>query len=412
MRVCIHGDPATAEIQQLEAKLRERWKALSLPPDKLELDHWAPGQSPGGASAADVHVRFGSDPSDGQALRDAADGGCPVFAVVANAPAAGGLPEPLCRLNAFLQDRYGRSWCAALVDEIFTRVVLPRRVPQVFISYRRVDSEAVAKQLHAEFTRLGFLVFLDTVSVPVAEDFQRELMWRLNDTDLVLLLASPRLDGSDWVRQEVEFAKSAGVGMMIVRWPDPCFSNNSSGKPRLPNIGAVVDSGAVYPLQLADLQLDPTLPDERSQAPFAGEDPAEHSLTPGAIGGVVEKALDLRARALHERRLDLLGYVYRREHKAGHDPQYGSVPGDLRVRRGDEEHLIRVFPFRPEPVMLHGTAQAVAVAGEEAQSASAIYRENYPYDARVQAVQWLAEREGFSVEPFSGSTTTNKGGQT
>lgn len=396
MLVRIYGAAEDSDVEELVGALRKGWEALRLPSDSLELQYWAPGLA-AKHGRPDIHVHFRSTGADAE-LRRAVDEGSTIIAVLPDAPSAkSSLPPPLAKLNAFLRDRYGSYWCEALVDEILTRAILPRRTPQAFISYRRDDSEHVAAQLHAELTRLGFLTFLDTVSIGVAEDFQHELMWRLNDTDLVILLASPRLGGSSWVRQEVEFARTAGVGMLVVVWPDECFELDAKDKPKRPFIGQLIDPHSSPLLTREDLGIDPRLAAVDVHAMFTGAHKAPHSLSSTALDQLVAAALELRARALHERRLDLLSLVYRREKKRGNSPQHAALPGDLRVDRDGHPHLIRVFPFRPEPTMLHGTA----TMPKEGESSSAVYRENYPHDDRVSAMKWLAERDGFTLSPFT-----------
>ena len=51
------------------------------------------------------------------------------------------------------------------------------------------------------------------------DDFQRDLMSWLNDSDFVLLLASPRLGESEWVLKEVERAKLSNIGVLGICWP-------------------------------------------------------------------------------------------------------------------------------------------------------------------------------------------------
>ena len=320
-----------------------------------------------------------------------------MFPVIADAASASRMPSELKLTNAFVQDRYGTNWCESLVDELLTHSVFPRRQPQVFISYRRIDSERVAQQLHDEFTRLGYLVFLDTVSIRATEDFQHELMWRLNDTDLVILLASPRLELSEWVLREVDFAMGANIGIALVRWPTACFASGPADAVELPFTRRNIVPDAFQPLELADLDIDATEHDD-IHGRYEGTEPVDHRLTGAALERLVAMVTKLRAVALRDRQIDLLGYVLDRERRAGHEPRHLLRPGDLHVKRGHQEHLVRVFPFRPEPVMLHGAA-----LDSKELHAVAVYPENYPNDARARALQWVGQREGFGVEPVFGA---------
>ena len=94
---------------------------------------------------------------------------------------------------------------------------------RVFISYCRKESSAVAKQLFESLSFKGFNVFLDTVSVQGGEHFQRRLLDRLNDFDLLILLDTPGISKSIWVREELVTVQNLGMGVFQVVWPDRKF---------------------------------------------------------------------------------------------------------------------------------------------------------------------------------------------
>lgn len=86
--------------------------------------------------------------------------------------------------------------------------------PRLFISYVRAESHALAEQLHDHLIRLGFEVFLDRFSVKPGVDFQVRLTEELSRMGAVLVLESPGILKSRWVRHEVNFARSNRLGLI------------------------------------------------------------------------------------------------------------------------------------------------------------------------------------------------------
>src|SRR5262249_33442990 len=135
--------------------------------------------------------------------------------VVQDAPSASThLPGEVRAFNAFLRDRHGQVWTEALVDEVLALTWQRRRTRRIFISYRRSDAEGVAQQLHDRYSKIGFDVFLDDVTIQRGANFQAELTRWLDDADAVLLLVSPDMGTSEWVRKEIELAKTRRVGLL------------------------------------------------------------------------------------------------------------------------------------------------------------------------------------------------------
>jgi len=125
-----------------------------------------------------------------------------------------------CKVPKRLQPLNGLPWePERIVAEIMASFELTRRQRQAFISYRRVESQGVARQLYETLQHRGFQVFLDTASVPAGSIFQEVLMGSLADVDLAVFLDTPKAFQSRWTQTEIENAKTIGLGLLQVIWP-------------------------------------------------------------------------------------------------------------------------------------------------------------------------------------------------
>jgi len=298
------------------------------------------------------------------------------------------LPPLLHPLNAFaLGDPpdYG-----ALVDEILARIWMGRTLRKLFISYKRSDSQAVARELFHALTGRGYEVFLDEASIGYGVNFQRELMWWLNDADFVLLLASPNLESSRWVMDEIEFANIAHVGLLGLRWSDR--DGGSAGRPAV----------------LSSLMADQV----HALAPLAGSGALDtRTLAPGDLQAIVHKVDTHRAHAIQRRLVALLPYV--REALTAGQLTFaaGGRFGDFLVDRaqaGDACYL-RVLPFRPTLDTVYDFGQELIAIDPPPARGVLCYMENDPTDRRFRAFQWCLEpdRTGqtpscYRLLPFTG----------
>jgi TIR domain len=124
------------------------------------------------------------------------------------------VPLPLRPIN-------GQAWeQASVVANVLKAFDLTREERQVFISYRRTDSEAVARQLYDALQQRKFRVFLDTASVDAGVLFQDVLHGRLSDVDLVVFLDTKNALDSEWVYEELLQAEKQGFGIFQVLWPE------------------------------------------------------------------------------------------------------------------------------------------------------------------------------------------------
>src|SRR5215468_5818052 len=95
----------------------------------------------------------------------------------------------------------------------------------VFINYRGEDSYSYGALLHAELSRRfgSESVFLDAESIPAGADYVGQLLGRVRQARVILVVIGPRWleaangggrlidDPVDWVRQELVAAFEAGV---------------------------------------------------------------------------------------------------------------------------------------------------------------------------------------------------------
>jgi hypothetical protein len=102
---------------------------------------------------------------------------------------------------------------------------------QIFVSYRRSDSEDVAGRLYDYLERRvgSESVFKDVDSIPFGADFRQAVREAIHRSDLTLAIIGPewlpakdesqrrRLDNpSDWVRIEIETALQANLRLVPV----------------------------------------------------------------------------------------------------------------------------------------------------------------------------------------------------
>ncbi len=269
------------------------------------------------------------------------------------------LPASIQVQNALIAERFKESWADAVVDEVMSELWIGRQKKKVFISYKRSDSEDLARQIHQELEHRRYSVFLDDCSISHGADFQRELFYWLNDADLVLLLASPNFAASRWLIQEIEFAKAHNVGLVAAVFDE-------------------LKKKGTWSLEIKDaLQRIPH--HLRHQLPaFSGP------LPKADLDALLAILLQERSRALHERMQSLLPAA--RSHVA---TVKGRFPDDSAENLGElrvgSELTVRVLPYRPSPENLwqlrnSGTAEIAC-----------FYEENDPHHSAAAALKWAIE---------------------
>lgn len=126
------------------------------------------------------------------------------------------VPEVLKPINGIC---YTDDKLYSIVNVAFEELRLLRKKRRVFVSYKRLDSAAVANQLYDVLSKHQFDVFLDTYSIRGAADFQAELHHRITDCDVLVQLNSQGFKDSKWCKEEITEANARRVGVLQVNWP-------------------------------------------------------------------------------------------------------------------------------------------------------------------------------------------------
>ncbi len=104
---------------------------------------------------------------------------------------------------------------------------------RVFISHRRSDALQVAEQLHDSLTHRYFDPFIDRFAIRPGAVVQEQVIEAIEEFAFLLLLESPEAHQSEWVLQEVDYALSHSMGLLIVSWPGAIRLPGTVGLPRL-----------------------------------------------------------------------------------------------------------------------------------------------------------------------------------
>jgi TIR domain len=254
------------------------------------------------------------------------------------------------QIPAALQSINGIPWSdARVVGDVLRAFGLTRRQRQAFLSYKRSDSEGIARQLaHTLFDR-GYQVFLDTASVERGMPFQNVLHDRLADIDLVVLLDSPNALQSRWVHEELDLINQLGLGVLQLLWTRP------------------------DPEDATQLDLRATKGTE-----FSVRFPLEpsHFVDPGVtigtkallrdeiLGRVADRAESTRIRSLGARQARVLSYLRAEVHRKGLN--FAIEPaGPARILK-DEEAIATLYPIvgLPDALAIEEFEQKVAGAGD------------------------------------------------
>ena len=121
-----------------------------------------------------------------------------------------------------------------LVHLLLEELGIEEKQRRVFISHKRDDGLGAAEQLHDTLSHHGFRPFIDQFAVRVGQGVQAEIADALEDHAFLLLLETPLAHTSTWVFDEVDYALSHAMGVLILRWPgEPTPVPGSQGLPRI-----------------------------------------------------------------------------------------------------------------------------------------------------------------------------------
>ena len=76
---------------------------------------------------------------------------------------------------------------------------------KVFLSHARKDDD-LARKLGERLARSGFTVWISEDQVLPGENWAKKIGKALDDSDLMVILLTPKSLESDWLRQNIEFA--------------------------------------------------------------------------------------------------------------------------------------------------------------------------------------------------------------
>lgn len=127
-----------------------------------------------------------------------------------------------------IQKYNGLSLLGLQQDQVIEKIVsnaleafnLLKTKRRAFVSYKRSDSSGVAIQLYEYLEQHNFDVFLDTHSIRKSEPFQDELLQRMIDSDVVVLLSTENYLESEWTQKELSEANLASIGLVQIVWPE------------------------------------------------------------------------------------------------------------------------------------------------------------------------------------------------
>lgn len=132
------------------------------------------------------------------------------------------LPECLKEINAArIADKDDENGITETINHVLCNIGLLTKERNIFISYKRIDCQALANQLYDKFLQAGFTVFLDTESLSAGVNFQKMLRHRLADSFVLLLLNSEHFfdENSKWTLEEYNIAQSLRIGICSIMMP-------------------------------------------------------------------------------------------------------------------------------------------------------------------------------------------------
>lgn len=166
-----------------------------------------------------IAIYFGGDKSNTTYLSELLDESIVIIPIVhSNELVPTELPDKISHINA-LTINPANDNTNRLVSIIFENFRFLRKERKIFISYRRIDSQGAADKLYDVLDTNGFDVFLDTRSVPPAHNFQDQLWHRMTDSDVIILLDTPRFRSSRWTNEELMFANENNIHILHILWP-------------------------------------------------------------------------------------------------------------------------------------------------------------------------------------------------
>ena len=285
------------------------------------------------------------------------------------------VPHCLTRLNGLEWSQYHK-----LIATILEDFGLLRTGKQVFISYKRAESQAVADQLFNRLHHAGYQVFLDTASIEPGRQFQDELKSQLANQDIVVLLHSTNALNSKWVMEEVLDAQRRGTEVFDLRWPGVKPTDNLSR-----TISQQLSLAISRQLQDEDFKFCRTVDQDR--------------LRKSVLNELVVQIEQARIRSVRTRRDRLLRQMSEDAELAGTNFRYfatglkniANIPFAAydTQKQGLSETIAFVGHGTPESAELHRLCSVVGNRAADIQNARLVYEEQGLLDGELDHLKWL-----------------------
>ena len=192
-------------LVSIQKSLTNKFNDLKINPSFVKFIH-SDNYSSRDSKYPTIAIYFGGDKSKTLHLSNLIDESIVIIPVVkSNELVPTELPDEISHINALPINETNNN-TERLVSIIFENFRFLRKERKVFISYRRIDAQGAADKLYDILDANGFDVFLDTRSVPPAQNFQDQLWHRMTDSDAVILLDTPSFRTSRWTKEELMFA--------------------------------------------------------------------------------------------------------------------------------------------------------------------------------------------------------------
>lgn len=296
-QIAIFADGADSYAATLKATIQRSIAELGIPAGMLSfLDNAAVGardrKSPTVGVFLGLSPRPATDPNLSDLIKDAAL----VLPVVPTLDRfTEFVPNDLRPING-MEMKPEDTGLERVASVLLEGLGLLRKSRRLFISYRRIETQAIAIQLYEQLDANGFDVFLDTHSIRPGEPFQEVLWHRLADTDVVVLLDSPGFLASRWTEEELARANSTNLQILQLIWPGSSLTSAAAfSKP--------------FALSDSDFEVATNLLGTNAR------------LRDACLKRVTVEVESLRARALAARHTYLVQEFFTEAVAAGHTPQ-------------------------------------------------------------------------------------------
>jgi len=286
-------------LTSIKESFFSRLKDFNINPDFIKFIHSADYATSRDAKYPTIVIYFGGDKSNRLHLSDLIEESLVIIPVVkSNELVPIELPDEISHINALPINETSNN-TERLVSIIFENFRFLRKERKVFISYRRIDAQGAADKLYDLLDANGFDVFLDTRSVPPAQNFQDQLWHRMTDSDAVILLDTPRFRTSRWTKDELMFANENNIHILHILWPQQKEEN-------------IASFNSFIKLSPKDFRMKSL---SRTGIPYTGK-----NITSKTLKNIVLKTEQLRARAISLRYKYLVDNFCDAARDAGYDP--------------------------------------------------------------------------------------------